>query len=528
MFIYINPVYTDFHYNLPTQKTEVFNIFSGLAQRYQCVMPSVESRTQIEVSQWDKKTRPHSPRLVLSWNVAEMSTGLYQKLTQIFGESVLDNARVISREDYRKTRTAPAKFVHLDGAHTKKIRGFPLYNCDEDIRDAFGLGEAKSILWVSRQFLNLHDAREKMRMRGDAYWFYDKGRFIIELRVNSCKEIEFIDTALRVGAVLNGNYEGFNRYEALSLAQKYLVRRNKERVMPGEVVGLEELIEDVKFRQFFATIYPEKAKALGIKDESVILVGVPGTGKTSVASSILWDPVLERISFIPLNVTELLEASYYSGKDLNDFFNGIRDLNRRYNIKPMLWCDDLESAFLEDPGASSREKAVAQSTLLNNLQGVSKDLGIRISGSTNHPERIDPRFLEFGRISYMFHLPIPKDPEILAKILITHVEKRKQELAEDVVLDEVAAHSIGYTPRMLVNLVNEAGVQAARRIFHSFSHVAEDVPQGISVTAEDYRKADSFLRTRSDLNLLERRDDEIRTFVEKQNRRTIGYYSKSH
>lgn len=521
MSSYINPVYTDFHYASPSHRCELVEILSGLVKTFNGVMPKVEHKKQVERYIWDKKKRNEQPRLALYWSLEYMSEALYTKLEKIFSESVLDDDQFTSRNKYVRKRAVPARFVDFDGYSTGKIRGFPMYSDSDGINDIYGLSREDKILWIAKSYPNVKNATEQMRTRGRNYWFYSDGKFIIDLRLANCKEIEFIDTALRISVALNGSYDSFDRSKALSLAQKQLARRNKVKVSEEEIVGLEELIDDIKFRQFFATIRPQEARALGVTNESVLLVGVPGTGKSLIASSLLWDNLLEEVMFIPLNVTELLEASYLSEKSLDTFFGGIKDLNRRYGFKPMLWCDDLEAAFLKDFGGS-KEMAVAQSTLLNNLQGVSKDFGIRISGSTNNPEDIDPRFLEFGRISYMFHVPIPKEQAIIAKILSVHVEKRGQTLTDGVCLEEVAANSVGFTPRMLVNLVNEAGVQAARRIFGKFSNQQQS-SEPLAVTADDYRKADKFIRTRSDINIIARRDEEIAKFVKRHNQRRVGF-----
>ena len=122
----------------------------------------------------------------------------------------------------------------------------------------------------------------------------------------------------------------------------------------------------------------------------------------------------------------------------------------------------------------------------------------------------------------MFHVPIPKEQAVIAKILSVHVEKRGQTLANGVCLDEIAASSIGFTPRMLVNLVNEAGVQAARRIFGKFSK-QQQTSEPLEVTAHDYKKADAFIRARSDINIIARRDDEIAKFVERHNKLKVGF-----
>jgi len=518
---YINPIYRDFDYTASSHQREVVAILSALVERYQGVMPNVRSAKQLETVSWDRKSRKESPRLVVSWDVRSMNDQLYGRLEEIFKDSVLDGSHLTSRAEYKSRGHAPAHFVGLDAGQTGKIRGYPMYEQEEFLHDKYDLTRATPLLWVARTFPSVGKAQDELRRRGRNYWFNGEGNFLVDLRMEECREIEFVDTALRASVALNGSYDSFNRAEALSLAQKHLARRNTDRIMQSDVMGLDDLIEDIKFRLFFANIRPDEARALGVTDESVLLVGVPGTGKSSVASSLLWDPVLEPVSFIPVNVTELLKASYSSDMEVKGFFQGIRDLNRRYGLKPRIWCDDLEAAFLEDRWSGSKEMAVTQATLLNHLQGVSKDLGMRISGSTNFPERIDPRFLEFGRISYMFHVPIPKDPRILTDILGSHISKRGQVLASGIEVEEIAARSVGYTPRMLVNLVNEAGVQAGKRIFGRFE--SKETSEAVEVTEDDYRQADSFLRQRSDLLLLARRDEEIGEFVAKHNRRLIGY-----
>lgn len=521
MTSYINPVYTNFHYASPSHRCELVDVLFGLVKTFNGVMPIVEHKKQVELCVWDRRNNTEKPRLAMYWQLEHMSEALYKELEKIFSESVLDTDQFTSRESYVKRKASPARFVSFDGHSTVKIRGFPLYSDSNCVHNKYNLSREDKILWVAKSYQSTKDAKEQMKTRGKNYWFYSDGKFIIDLRLSDCKEIEFIDTALRISVALNGSYDSFDRHKALSFAQKQLARRNKENVREEEIIGLEELIEDIKFRQFFATIRPQEARALGVTNESVLLVGVPGVGKSSIASSLLWDNMLEEVVFVPLNVIELLEASYMSEKSLDTFFGGIRDLNRRYGFRTMLWCDDLEAVFLKSYGGS-KEMAVAQSTLLNNLQGVSKDFGVRISGSTNKPEDIDTRFLEFGRISYMFHVPIPKEPDVLKRILSVHVEKREQALADDVCLNEIASNSVGFTPRMLVNLVNEAGVQAARRIFGKFSN-QQQITEPLAVTADDYRKADAFIRKRSDINIIARRDEEIAKFVERHNQKKLGF-----
>lgn len=514
--LYVNPVFKELFYTSSAQRTEVVAILANLVTRYQGVMPQVEAGTQVEIDHWDRRASEEKPRLVVSWKTDSMNSTLYERLEKIFAESVLDSGQIASRTLYREKKRTPPQYLERAGNSNPNIRGYPIYR-GQSIRNPEFLSNDGEVFWVAREFPSRHKARETMRRPN---WFYDNGHYILELRLAACKEIELVDTALRVSVALNGSYDQFDRYEALTLAQKQLSRRQTKPLREEDIIGLENLINDVKLRQFLAAARPEEARALGISAESVLLVGVPGTGKSSIAQSLLWDPMLEQVVFVPLNVKELLEASYGSEKYLDTFFNGLGDLARRYHFRTNLWCDDLESAFLRDHEFSSKEMAVAQSALLNHLQGINKNDGMRISGSTNYPEKIDPRFLEFGRISYMFHVQLPRTTDVVTRILQTHIRDREQVVAQDVDIEEIAARSLGFTPRMLVGLINEAGVQAARRIFGTFTGTAT---AALEVTAADYRQADAFLRTRSDVQLIARRDEEIAAFVERHNQGRVGF-----
>ncbi len=511
--MYVNPLYSPFLYENPQRLGTLQDVLFQLVDRFDGVRPSVDHKTQLELYWWSKDRGEQKPRLSVSWNVGEMTSELYSRLETVFQESLLGGSSAFSRKQYRSRGRSPSKFVGYDSKVVDRSRGFPIYKDEGRRLTEAELSGAKQLLWIGRNFSSIDEATKDLKGRGKSYWFYTQGKFTIDLRLEGCMEIEFLDAALRISVALNGSYDTFDRSQAISTAQKHLARLNAEQVSPGELIGLEDLVEEVKFRTFFASVYPEQAQALGIRNESVLLVGVPGTGKSSVASELLWDPQLDNVSLLPVNVMELLKAASATGKSLNGFFEGIKTLKSRYGMNTSLWCDDLEAAFLSEVGKTSAGLGAAQSSLLNALQGLSKDSTFKLSGTSNNPEVIDPRFLEFGRISYIYHVPVPRDEEVLSRILSLHMGNRGQVLDPEICVDEIAHNSVGFTPRMLDFLVNEAGQVAARRLFGRFSEVSDDV-EALEVTAADYKAADEHVKSRNDLDALRKRDEAIGKFVQ--------------
>ena len=84
MFSYINPVYTDFHYVVASQRNEVGDILSGLVKAFNGVMPVVEYKKQVELCIWDRKNRLEKPRLAVYWQLDHLSEALYKRMEKIF------------------------------------------------------------------------------------------------------------------------------------------------------------------------------------------------------------------------------------------------------------------------------------------------------------------------------------------------------------------------------------------------------------------------------------------------------------
>lgn len=522
---YENPAYMMFTYNSRLRLDSVKDITNKLIQKYDGLTPVIEPKVQTHKVYWDRRKREYQPRITAQWKVNQITKEQYSLLLNVFKVSVLNSEKAMSKAEYTKMRRAPLGYVKFNGEMTRRSRGYPIYEgCvdERNISSQYRLSDEKKILWVVKDYPSVSAADEDMRSRGKNYWFHSEGDFTVNISLESCKEIEFIDSVVRISCILNGKYSNINTNEAAALAQKWLVRRDTKKVRQSDLIGLEEVIEDLKFRHFMQTVYPGVSNQLGVTDESTLLVGVPGCGKTSIAASLLWDAQLENIPFFSMNVGELLEASYQSDKEIDTFFSGIQEMNQRYGLRFRLWCDDLEAAFLKDM-VGFKESATSQSLLLNRLEGIHKDFGVKLSGSTNYPEKIDPRFFEFGRISYLIHIPIPKDQAIIEQILQSHISNREQTIERGLPVSHIAEKIKGYTPRMMVSLVNEAGIQAGKRIFKNFSSCGNNPNDQVEVKAQDYESAIKVINEKSDIQILKRRDNEIGEFVYKKNKNRIGF-----
>jgi len=232
--------------------------------------------------------------------------------------------------------------------------------------------------------------------------------------------------------------------------------QHKTGVTFGDVAGIDEargeLMEVVDFLK-----NPGRYRRLGGKiPKGVLIVGVPGTGKTLLAKAVAGEA---GVPFFSL-----------SGADFVEMFVGVgaarvRDLFAQAQEKApsIIFIDELDAlgkARGISPivgGHDEREQTLNQ--LLAELDGFDTQKGVIILAATNRPEILDPALLRPGRFDRQVVLDRP-DLKGREKILRVHV--RDVTLAPGLDLAAVAARTPGFVGADLANLVNEAALHAAR------------------------------------------------------------------
>jgi cell division protease FtsH len=235
-----------------------------------------------------------------------------------------------------------------------------------------------------------------------------------------------------------------------------------------EVAGQDNAVKELReVSQFLAE--PERFRAVGAQvPKGVLLFGPPGCGKTLLARALAGEA----------------GASFYSisGSDFVDMYTGVgaarvRELFReaRENAPAIVFIDELDAVGgrrgAEGGGSvatsASDEAAQALTGMLAEMDGFSTTEGIIVVGATNRPDVLDPALLRPGRFDRSIGLETPDENGRLA---ILKVHATGKPLASDVDLAAIAHRALGMTGADLANVINEAGLLAARAGLREITH----------------------------------------------------------
>jgi len=239
-----------------------------------------------------------------------------------------------------------------------------------------------------------------------------------------------------------------------SRARVFLKDQGKK-VTFKDVAGIEESKEEVtEIIEFLKD--PQKFTKLGGRiPKGILLVGLPGTGKTLLARAIAGEAEVPFFSI--------------SGSDFVEMFVGVgasrvRDLfmQAKKSTPCIVFIDEIDAVGRYrgaglGGGHDEREQTLNQ--LLVEMDGFEVNEGIILIAATNRPDILDPALLRPGRFDRQVVILIP---DIKGREEILRVHSRNTPLADDVDLSVVARGTPGFTGADLENLVNEAALLAAK------------------------------------------------------------------
>jgi cell division protease FtsH len=223
-----------------------------------------------------------------------------------------------------------------------------------------------------------------------------------------------------------------------------------------DVAGIDEAKEELKeVVEFLKT--PEKFQRLGGKiPKGVLLVGMPGTGKTLLARAVAGEA---NVPFFSI-----------SGSDFVEMFVGVgaarvRDLfAQAQNHAPcIIFIDELDAlgkARGVNPLGRHDEQEQTLNQLLAEMDGFDPNTGVIIMAATNRPEILDSALLRPGRFDR--HVLVDR-PDIVGREEILKIHTRNIKLSPETDLRVIASRTPGFVGADLANIVNEAALLAARK-----------------------------------------------------------------
>jgi len=223
-----------------------------------------------------------------------------------------------------------------------------------------------------------------------------------------------------------------------------------------DVAGVEEAKEELEEVVEFLR-EPEKFISLGARiPKGVLLIGLPGTGKTLLAKAVSGEAA---VPFFSISGSEFVEMFVGVGA------SRVRDLfeQAKRHSPCIVFVDEIDAVGRQRGaglGGSHDEREQTLNQMLVEMDGFDTDTNVIIMAATNRPDILDPALLRPGRFDRRVMLD---RPDMLGREMILKVHAKGKPLDTDVDLSIIAKATPGFVGADLENLVNEAAILAARR-----------------------------------------------------------------
>ena len=223
-----------------------------------------------------------------------------------------------------------------------------------------------------------------------------------------------------------------------------------------DIGGLDEQLQELRESVELPLNEPERFEKIGIEPpKGVLLIGMPGTGKTLIAKAVA---NRTNASFIRVVGSELVQKYIGEGARLvREMFDMAKE-----KAPSIIFIDEIDAVGarrFESATSGDREVQRTLMQLLAEMDGFESRGDVKIIGATNREDILDPALLRPGRFDRIIEVPMPNF-EARKEILKIHVSSMN--LEDDINFQKIASMTEGASGADLKAISMEAGMFAIR------------------------------------------------------------------
>ncbi len=255
----------------------------------------------------------------------------------------------------------------------------------------------------------------------------------------------------------------------------------KPNIRWADIGGLDNVKKELKEAVELPLKSPEVFTRMGIRPvKGILLVGLPGTGKTMFAKAVATET---EANFISVKGPEVLS------KWVGESEKAVRETFRKARMATpcVIFIDEIDAIAPHRGGGDEGNRVTERvvDTLLTEMDGLTGLKNVVVIAATNRPELLDMALMRGGRFDRIIEIPAPEEK---TRLEILKIHSKGMPLSKNVDLADAAKKTDGYTGADLENVCREAGMSAIRRSVDAKEVTQKDFEDALSLVKPSVTK----------------------------------------